>query len=170
MWLYICKLLTFNSLPTSCRLLITFASSLDPDQVRQDVGPVLDRNCLTLWWYSWTNYLKKLILKKKSTDDKKKNAKLLSMQRVKRHLNFTADHIFSSPKPKAISELLVYQCLRPPSSVRQHFQTSSPLKPLGQLNSNFIWRLLRVGEQKFIQRVLITLPRWLPYPYMVKTL
>ena len=57
-------------------------------------------------------------------------------------------------------ELLVYQRLRRPSSVRpsvrQHFQTSSPLKPLGQLNSNFIWRLLRVGERKFVQMVLVT--------------
>ena len=41
-----------------------------------------------------------------------------------------------------MGELIVYQSLRR-QSVRQHFQTSSPLKPLGQLNSNFIWRLLR---------------------------
>ena len=31
-----------------CCLLITFANSLDPDQDRQDVGPDLDPNCLTL--------------------------------------------------------------------------------------------------------------------------
>ena len=44
-------------------------------------------------------------------------------------------------------ELIVYQSLRRPSSVvRHHFQTSSPLKPLGQLNKNFIWRLLRTRE------------------------
>ena len=67
-------------------------------------------------------------------------------------------------------ELLVYQWLRRPSSVRQHFQTSSPLKPLGQLNSNFIWRLLRMGERKFVQMFLVTWPRWPPCPYMVKTL
>ena len=43
---------------------------------------------------------------------------------------------------------IVYQSLcRPP--VCQHFQTS--LKPLGQLNSNFIWRLLRTRERKFVQ-------------------
>ena len=30
------------------RLLITFANSLDPDQDRQNVGPDLDPNCLTL--------------------------------------------------------------------------------------------------------------------------
>ena len=40
----------FNYLPTSgdfCRLLITFANSLDPDQARQNVGPDLDPICLT---------------------------------------------------------------------------------------------------------------------------
>ena len=37
----------FNSLTTSDHLLITFANSLDPDQVRQNVVPNLDPNCLT---------------------------------------------------------------------------------------------------------------------------
>ena len=80
---------------------------------------------------------------------------------------------FSSPEPKAprwaISIPVTPSSVRP-SSVRQHFQTSSPLKPLGQLNSNFIWRLLRMGEWKFVQMFLVTWPRWLPCPYMVKTL
>ena len=31
-----------------CCLLITFANSLDPEQDRQNVGPDLDPNCLTL--------------------------------------------------------------------------------------------------------------------------
>ena len=31
-----------------CRLLITFVNSLDPDQDRQNVGPDLDPNRLTL--------------------------------------------------------------------------------------------------------------------------
>ena len=67
---------------------------------------------------------------------------------------------------RLIGELIVYQWLRRLSSVvRQHFQTSSPLKLLGQLNS-----LLRMGEQKFVQMVLVTWPRWPPRPYMVKTL
>ena len=63
---------------------------------------------------------------------------------------------------RLIGELIVYQSLRRPSvvcrpsSVRPQFQTSSPLKPLGQLNSNFIWRLLRMGERKFVQMVLVT--------------
>ena len=68
-----------TSFPASgdfCRLLITRANSLDPDQARQNVGPDLDPNCLTLWWYSWKFFLKKIKLKKKNnkkkyTDDKK---------------------------------------------------------------------------------------------------
>ena len=31
-----------------CHLLTIFANSLDPDQARQNVGPDLDPNCLTL--------------------------------------------------------------------------------------------------------------------------
>ena len=41
----------FNSFPANanlCYLLITFANSLDPGQARQNVGPDLDPNCLTL--------------------------------------------------------------------------------------------------------------------------
>ena len=48
----ILKLLSFCSsfLASSdfCGLLKTFANSLDPDQDRQNVGPDLDPNCLTL--------------------------------------------------------------------------------------------------------------------------
>ena len=38
-----------NSFPASgdfCRLLIIFENSLDPDQARQNVGPVLAPDCL----------------------------------------------------------------------------------------------------------------------------
>ena len=44
-----------NSVPASgefCRLLISFANSLDLDLARHYVGPDLDPKCLTLWWYS----------------------------------------------------------------------------------------------------------------------
>ena len=51
---------------------------------------------------------------------------------------------------RLIGELIVYKSLRRPS-VRQQFQTSSPLKPLGQLNSNFMWRLLRTRERKLFK-------------------
>ena len=53
-------------------------------------------------------------------------------------------------------ELIGYPWIRRPSvrrpSVvrRPHFQTSSPLKSLGQSKPNFMWSLLWKGEQKFI--------------------
>ena len=43
----ICCNLTLSLLVETC-LLITFANNLDPDQDRQNVGPDLDPNCLTL--------------------------------------------------------------------------------------------------------------------------
>ena len=49
----------------TCRLLITFANSLDPDQVLQNVGPDLDPNCLC-----HTHFLKKINFEKKLADDK----------------------------------------------------------------------------------------------------
>ena len=52
------------------RLLITFANDLAPDQAQLNVRPDQDPSCLTHWWYSWKNYSKKMILKKKSADDK----------------------------------------------------------------------------------------------------
>ena len=57
----------FNSFPASgdfCRLLITFANSLDPDQAWQNVRPDLDPNCLTLLWYPWKIIFEKVNLKK----------------------------------------------------------------------------------------------------------
>ena len=50
---------------------MTFANSLDPDQTQQNFGSDLDQNCLKLLWHSWKNFLKKLILNKKSADHKK---------------------------------------------------------------------------------------------------
>ena len=46
---------------------------------------------------------------------------------------------FSSPEPKAPGELLGWEgSVVRPSSVRPQFQTTSPLKLLGQLQLNFI--------------------------------
>ena len=74
---------------------------------------------------------------------------------------------------RLMGELIVYQSLRRPpvrrpSSVCQHFQTSSPFKPLGQLNSNSTWNLLTTRERKFVQMVMVTWRRWPPRPYVVK--
>ena len=49
------------------------------------------------------------------------------------------------------------------------FQTTSPLKPLGQCCSNFIWSLLRFGEQKIAKIVTIHWLRWSPSPYTQST-
>ena len=52
---------------------------------------------------------------------------------------------------RLMGEPIVYQSLRRPSVLRPQSQTSSPLKSLGQLTSNFIWRLLRTRERNFVQ-------------------
>ena len=38
---------TFNSLSACDIFAVNFANSLDPEQVRQNVGPALDPKCLT---------------------------------------------------------------------------------------------------------------------------
>ena len=58
-------LLTLFLLALTC-LLINFATILDPDQDRQNVGPYLDPNCLTLIVFLKYFFLKKLIVKKGS--------------------------------------------------------------------------------------------------------
>ena len=63
-WIQEHVFIALNSFPASgelYHLLKTFANSLDPDQAWQNVGPDLDPNCLTLWWYFWKFFLKKLI-------------------------------------------------------------------------------------------------------------
>ena len=82
---------------------------------------------------------------------------------------------FSSPEQKAYGWANSIPVTPAPvrrlwSDTHPQFQTSSPLKPLGQFNLNFIWRLLRTRELKFVHMVLVTWPRWPPRPYMVKTL
>ena len=51
----------------------------------------------------------------------------------------------------------------------REFQMTSPLKPVGQCCSNFMWSLLGAGEQKNAKTVVVYWPRWLPCPYMIKT-
>ena len=78
------KILYFISYSTSvdfCRLLVTFANSLDPDQARQNVQPDLDPNCLMVFLKDF--FFKKLI-KIKICRQQKKHAKLPSRQRVKK--------------------------------------------------------------------------------------
>ena len=49
------------------------------------------------------------------------------------------------------------------------FQTTSPLKPLGQCCSNFMWSLLGLREWKIAKMVAVHWSRWPPCPYIVKT-
>ena len=49
------------------------------------------------------------------------------------------------------------------------FQTTSPLKPLGQCCSNFMRSLLGAGEWKIAKMAAVHWPRWSPCPYTVKT-
>ena len=74
-WLWLNKFTLF-----SCPLLITFASSLDPGQHRQNAssdmdstGPDLDPKHLTpwLWWFSWKKNRKGYFWKKISADGDK---------------------------------------------------------------------------------------------------
>ena len=49
---------------------------------------------------------------------------------------------------RLMGELILYHSVWRLSVVRQHFQTSP--NPLGKLSSNFIWRLLRTRERRFL--------------------
>ena len=49
-------------------------------------------------------------------------------------------------------------------------KTGFSQKPLGQSKPNFICKLSGTRKWKFIDMMLVTWSRWLPCPYMVKTL
>ena len=77
---------------------------------------------------------------------------------------------FSSPEPSGSLVSLYWRhasiiCLlsvHPPFS--KIFSKTAGPKP------NFMWSLNGSGEQKFVRSIGVTWPRWLPRPYMVKTL
>ena len=71
-----------NYFTYECRLLVTFANSLDPDQARRFVGPDLDQNCLTLM-VMLKEFLEKVDIEKKNQQTTKKQGKFPSRQRVK---------------------------------------------------------------------------------------
>ena len=49
-------------------------------------------------------------------------------------------------------------------------KTGFSQKPLGQSKPNFICKLSGTKKWKFIDTMVVTLPRWPPCPYIVKTL
>ena len=80
--------------------------------------------------------------------------------------------LFSLPEPNALGELIgkTMVCRQRCMHHRlQHFQMTSPLKPLCRLKSNYMWSLHGVVEQKFVCKVWFTWPRWPSCPYLVKT-
>ena len=74
----------------------------------------------------------------------------------------------SLPELKAQDELLWPFPVHCPS-VHSYLWTTS-LKFLGQISSNFMWSLLLKDDWKFVQMVTVSKSRWLPCPYMVKTI
>ena len=71
----------------SCRLLITFSNSLDPDQDRHCIGPDPGPTRLALWESSRKISPKKLILREKNQQTKTTTWKIPSMQRLSQTLN-----------------------------------------------------------------------------------
>ena len=70
--------LTHSQLVATCRLLITFANSLDPDQVGQNwILKLFDTDSIP------ESFFEKVNLKKKHPQTTKKHVKLPSMQRIK---------------------------------------------------------------------------------------
>ena len=56
------------------------------------------------------------------------------------------------------------------SQLYMKLKTGFSQKPLGQSKPNFICKLSGSRKWKFIHMLLVTWPKWLPRPYMVKTL
>ena len=56
------------------------------------------------------------------------------------------------------------------SQLHMKLKTGFSQKPLGQLKPNFICKLSDPRKWKFIEMMLVTWPKWLPHPYMLKTL
>ena len=67
-----------NSYPTGVSA-DNLANSLDPDQARRFVGPDLDPNCLTLWWYSGNTFWKKVNFEEKDPQTTKNITKILTV-------------------------------------------------------------------------------------------
>ena len=76
-----------------CRLPITLANSLDPDQARRIVGADQGPNCLTLRWYFLKIFFQKVNFEK-NQQTTKKHEKLPSMQLVN---DKTDSNLFTAP-------------------------------------------------------------------------
>ena len=106
--------------------------------------------CIRMWklWFSW------LFHENYYSDSLICHSQIFTFVKVQIicHLTF-----FSSPEPKA--HWWAYRIGRHPLSVVCPSIIHSSQKPLGRLKPNFIWSLHGIGEQKFVQTVLVTWPR-----------
>ena len=87
----------------------------------------------------------------------------------KKHMIFPDILLFLAHLSQRLIGVLIgysWSCVRR----RKQFQTSSSPKPFAQSKPNFMWSLLGQGKRKFVHGTWVTLPRWPPRPYMVKTL
>ena len=62
-------------------LVINYADSLYPDQVRHNVGPDLNPNCLTLFWFSCKYFSKKVDFEKVNHQTTKRNMHLCQINK-----------------------------------------------------------------------------------------
>ena len=96
-------------------------------------------------------------------------AKKITLSGVTMRFQFVNIWFLAHLNRRLIRELIIWQgcCLSVCLCVLcSHFQTSSPLEPLGRLKSNFMWSLYGMGERKFAYGVQVTWPRWPPYSYI----
>ena len=108
---------SFSASGNFWRLLITFANSLDPGQARHAVGPDLAPNYLIVWWYSLNNFLKKLILKKISRQQK-------SMQNYTQHAKSLSCCLVRQEKWASMKLLVNYQNSLRPACANAHSSQS----------------------------------------------
>ena len=78
--------------------------------------------------------------------------------------------LLAQPSLSLLGELTVYQSLRRPASVSQHYQTSSSLKPLSQLNSNFILETSQDARTKVCSNSFDHMTKMAATPIYGKTL
>ena len=72
--------------------------------------------------------------------------------------------VFLAPLSRRLRGAYSMGSLCRPSVVRPHFQTTSPLKPLSQIQPNFRCSIQALGERKMAKMVLIQNSRWPPCP------
>ena len=105
-WAYTVYLSCFELLSALTHYLLVFSAGNFCKQFGPpDLGPI----CLTLRWYSWNNCLKRLILKKKSADNKKAG----KISQGNKELKFSeyTPKIYPIGKAAVSLDILVLKCI-----------------------------------------------------------